>query len=188
MFERYQEWKRNWVEASRCTPNLRVFVCEQLLPFYPNCSKCGKFRKLEFDETFLLSTAFLETYNCDNCLDPEDSSVGEAKKITFIQSVSAPPLLHDAPAVHYLRGEYYLDEVGFSPVNARFFIDDCPTKGFMSPFNMPTEQSMAFSVRPDIMEYDEVHAFPEYANEAVPYLAMRNSIIGLWNLDPFVSF
>ena len=161
MFERYIEWKKNWVEASRCTPNLRVFVCEQLLSFYLNCSKCGKFRRSNFDETFRLSTDFLATFECENCEDAEDEIINEAKKITFIQSISAPPLLHDAPAVYYLRGEYYLDEVGFSPVNDKFYLDECKTRRFMSPFNMPTEQSIAFSLRPDVMEFDEVYKTPQ---------------------------
>uniref|UniRef100_A0A7E4VMY5 mannose-6-phosphate isomerase n=3 Tax=Panagrellus redivivus TaxID=6233 RepID=A0A7E4VMY5_PANRE len=187
MFERYQIWKKKWVEVSRCSPNVRVYVLEQWLPYYANCKDCGKFRQVDCHTEF--STTFLESFKCpESCDLPEEDAIIDARKMAFIQSMAAPPLLHDSPACHYLRSEYYFDEIGFSPLCDGFQMvepEDKPTKAFMAPFNMPTEQSMAFCVRPDIMEYDEVHAFPEYSCESMPYLAMRNTIIALWHMDPF---
>lgn len=47
IYERYVEWKNVWVSESRCAPFLRLFILDQLLPYWLNCLKCGKFRVIE---------------------------------------------------------------------------------------------------------------------------------------------
>jgi hypothetical protein len=44
--------------------------------------------------------------------------VGAARELTWIQTASAPTFLHNSPALHYLKDEYYSDEVGMSPTRA----------------------------------------------------------------------
>ncbi len=46
--------------------------------------------------------------------------VKEATKAEWSQTLNIPPLLHNSPALHYLRSDYFHDEVGMSPTNADF--------------------------------------------------------------------
>ncbi|VDD92991.1 unnamed protein product [Enterobius vermicularis] len=131
--EQYFEWRKKWTTESRCSPSLRLFVQDQLLPYWLQC-------KSSF-------------------------------KTSWILTVTAPPLLHDSPVLHYLRNEYYYDEIGISPVSAVYESDpECVSQSFMCPFNIPEKPSMALCLRPDVMEYDEIHAFPEFC---LPYLICR---------------
>lgn len=104
-----------------------------------------------------------------------------------MQSASAPTFLHNSPALHYLKDEYYSDEVGMSPSRASSARTQEPKTSFMVPFNMPNGGSTAFCVRPDGMEFDELSYFPEFTVEPMPYLALRNLVVSLWALNPFVS-
>ncbi|KAK0402709.1 hypothetical protein QR680_016487 [Steinernema hermaphroditum] len=196
----YSRWKEKWIEQTRSTPHTKLFIQDQLLPFWLSCNQCGQFRRLPFDAktptpediaTFVCAnlTATKGDVRCmsysEACDIPEEECASEARDLLWIKSIVAPALLHNSPAVYYARNEYYYDEIGMSPAALEFNGEVDKRAKFMSPFNIPDEPTMAFCLRPDVMEYDEQQAFPEYSSESAPYLAVRNLIVALWNLNPF---
>ncbi|VDO55030.1 unnamed protein product [Haemonchus placei] len=109
----------------------------------------------------------------------------DARNPNWILSASVAPLLHNSPSLYYLRDHYYLDEVGLSPAVASYTGEEkLPSSSFMAPFHIP-EEPMAFCVRPDVMEHDELRRFPQYSAEPIIYLGLRNLVITLWNMNPF---
>ncbi|KJH44687.1 hypothetical protein DICVIV_09294 [Dictyocaulus viviparus] len=183
--QKFAEWKITWCKMSRCFPTPRFFVQDQLLPYWLECSLCQKFRKLDIDVMVVISKRDIENFRCSDCNVPEDKLAADARHPNWILSASAAPLLHNSPSLHYLRDHYYLDEVGVSPTVANYPSEtSVPSSSFMAPFHIP-EEPMAFCVRPDVMEYDEVKRFPQYSAEPIIYLGLRNHIISLWNMNPF---
>lgn len=53
----------------------------------------------------------------------------------------------------------------------------------LEPFYQPSEHGKALCTRADIMDAEEEQAFPEYTKAQIMYLAIRNVIVALWNLD-----
>lgn len=58
---------------------------------------------------------------------------------------------------------------------------------YFQPFYQPNECGKALCVRPDVMELDELYEFPEYSRDPTMYLALRNLILALWNINCTVS-
>ncbi|GMT32702.1 hypothetical protein PFISCL1PPCAC_23999, partial [Pristionchus fissidentatus] len=189
-FDHFMDWKGGWMNESRCAPSLKAFIQDQLLPFWLQCNNCAKFRALPMDASTPTPSQIV-AFVCENCEEPANSTVIEASERSWITTVAAAPLLHNSPALHYLAGDsYYYDELGMSPMNSecdeKKAMEECSSRVFMAPFNLPHETSIAFSVRPDCMEHDETEAFPEFSVEPAPYLALRNLIFALWTKNPFI--
>lgn len=88
MYERYVEWKNRWVSESRCAPFLRLFILDQLLPFWIDCSICGKFRLVERAQIQDICSKKIKNFNCSQVF-PETQDpckIVEEKVILLIKN------------------------------------------------------------------------------------------------------
>ncbi|TKR71681.1 hypothetical protein L596_019238 [Steinernema carpocapsae] len=185
----YLQWKDQWTGESRNKTHVKLFIQDQLLPFWLACDSCGTFRRLPSNAP-TPTPETIESFDCSelknsSCNVPEESSASEARRPQWIKSIVAPVLLHNSPTLHYVKNEYFYDEIGLSPAALKQNVDVRKSARNMTPFIIPDEPTMAFCLRPDVMEYDEQLAFPEYTSESALYLAIRNLIVTLWNMNPF---
>ncbi|XP_032869646.1 lysine-specific histone demethylase 1B isoform X3 [Amblyraja radiata] len=173
---------------------------------------CAKWRQLTRDIQMTASSAktyrcgmkthtTVKSENTDPCSLSEDLRVGEVEDNKWYSMLIVPPLLKDSPAAPFL-GAYYPDCVGMSPscVNTNRFhneyssmkmnsselsktIQSSGMSPYFQPFYQPNECGKALCVRPDVMELDELYEFPEYSRDPTMYLALRNLILALWNIN-----
>ncbi|XP_013400926.1 lysine-specific histone demethylase 1B [Lingula anatina] len=54
---------------------------------------------------------------------------------------------------------------------------------YLRPFYQPEEQRTACTMRPDVMDDQEVQEFPDFAAAQHMYLGIRNLVIAMWNLN-----
>ncbi|KAI6217479.1 Amine oxidase [Aphelenchoides fujianensis] len=183
-YDQYNAWKSIWVKESRCTPSLRLFVLDEVLPFWISCVECGKFRKCSADEN-KWDNETIAAFTCDQWTDQRyPCRIAEDKKVAKHECLHVSSTTR--PLSDYLKEEYFLDELGISPTRSPSAkTPEAKAADFMVPFNIPTEPSIAFCVRPDGLEFDELEAFPEFTAEPVPFFAMRNLVVALWTLNPF---
>lgn len=206
-YEEYIQWRHVWVRNARVEASLRYFMGDQILPFWVQCTRCRKWRRLPKGDD--LTPEVVDTFTCsdiptyddseskvEDCDIPEDPDAAAAMQPQWICTLTQPPFLIYSPAQQFLT-DYYADGVGISPS----FItpekmclrqrngDDCYIEPdqlprLLQPFYRPGEQGKALCFHPDIMETYEMDAFPEYAREQVMYLGVRNVILALWALNP----
>ncbi|XP_061405386.1 LOW QUALITY PROTEIN: lysine-specific histone demethylase 2 [Lethenteron reissneri] len=212
-YGRYASWKRVWTMNGKSEPSIKAFMADQQLPYWVQCTKpgCGKWRQLTRE--VMLTTELAQTYCCgmkvnsaiknegfDPCALPEDSRVVEVSEPRWFAMLLLPPLLKDSPAAPFLSA-YYLDCVGMSPAcagtersvprftsleNYSHAVPHTTVPGlnpYFQPFYQPNESGKALCVRPDVMELDELYEFPEFSRDPTMYLALRNLILALWNIN-----
>ncbi|XP_014681007.1 PREDICTED: lysine-specific histone demethylase 1B-like isoform X2 [Priapulus caudatus] len=207
-FQAYCHWRDEWAANGKTEPTLKLYMQDQHLPYWVQCTKpdCTKWRQLSREVE--ITVEFIQSYYCgkkingkkenpDACSVSEDHRVAQVYDPYWMHAVVQPPLLKHSPAAEFLVS-YYPDGVGMSatgsvvPVTSRIdgssiapedlwkmYHPGDVNKNFQ-PFYQPGEQGKALSVRPDIMEYDEVHEFPEYVREQAMYLGIRNLVVSLW--------
>ncbi|XP_033123359.1 lysine-specific histone demethylase 1B-like [Anneissia japonica] len=202
-YHRMALWKREWSSYGKTEANLKTYMVDAVMPYWVQCTMtdCRKWRILPNDVQ--LTTDFIQKYCCgmmqdgtqpinnDACKEMEDHRVEETNADNWLSLLMNPPLLKNSPAAPYLQ-EYYPDGVGLSAtckvatMGVRGGLPDDHIDGlhpYFQPFYQPEENGKALCVRPDVMEYDEVQEFPEFAREQQMYLALRNLALALWNTN-----
>ncbi|PIK55285.1 putative lysine-specific histone demethylase 1B [Apostichopus japonicus] len=193
-YKLFSEWKREWSKNGKTDPNLKTYMADQVLPYWVQCNKqsCKKWRPLpprkdltkEIISSFVCDHADNKAGVGDSCEWPQDPRVNQVFDDTWLQLLMTPPLLKRSPAAQFLSA-YFPDGVGLSPTsqNPEEVDNKSVPKSYFQPFYQPDEQGRALCVCADVMDFDEVQAFPQFAKEQQMYLAVRNLILALWARD-----
>ncbi|XP_063690523.1 lysine-specific histone demethylase 2-like [Bolinopsis microptera] len=200
-YTNYFNWKLRWQVNSQCEPGVKLYFTEEVLPYWIRCSECRKWRKLDQDKKLVETPQ--DTWTCSenkggSCSSEEEPQVKLVSGSGWLERLGVPPLIKNSPAEPFLV-HYYSDGVGMSAsmyqqpkrnghdseeLLAEPVVLDGPLDSNFKPFNQPGQQGKALCFRPDIMEMDEERTFPEFKRFQVFYLALRNLILALWNINP----
>lgn len=195
-YETYASWKRVWCTYGRGDSNIHLFLCDQILPYWVQCSLCAKWRQLSGDASLLPD--FIRNYMCgmtitgikkmcqeDACNQPEDQRASLTRDFSWMKLLSCLSYMKSSPAWPFLT-EYIPNGVGMSPMDFEVFQE---TKSpamlpYLCPFTDPESTTeMACRVTADTLGEDELDEFVEFSQTPTIFLAVRNICITLWNLN-----
>jgi len=66
-YKTYIKWKRTWSSHPKAEANVKLFLVDQYLPFWVQCTCCGRWRQLP-NET-ILSPELIKSYKCDASME-----------------------------------------------------------------------------------------------------------------------
>lgn len=136
----YGRWRDQWVRNACSEVSLRLFMADQVLPFWAQCSLCHKWRRLPKGDE--LTPDFVDSFTCsdipsyddstedaktDECSVPEDPNAAAALQPEWICTLTQAPLLISSPAQQFL-GDYYADGVGMSPSSEKPEVSENPSR------------------------------------------------------------
>jgi len=62
-YKAYMRWKRIWAPNAKVEANVKLFLVDQYLPFWVQCTSCAKWRQLPKEMS--LTPELIRTYKCD---------------------------------------------------------------------------------------------------------------------------
>eukprot|EP00731_Ephydatia_muelleri_P010985 Em0005g1571a len=209
----YARWCARWERESGdiISASPKPFFADLHLPFWVQCGQpgCGKWRKLPANID--LCHVRQDIVKCLNCDQPEEELVALSKDREWASTITYTPLLRHSPLTALLR-EYFPDGVGISPSITTHSLAKNPgvsatdgTSGsspsspaissfpdpskelvedILHPFNHPQEGPRARAFTPDVLEEEEIKAFPglsgSQSSVADLYMIIRNLLLALW--------
>ncbi|KAL3891472.1 hypothetical protein ACJMK2_003734 [Sinanodonta woodiana] len=194
-YQEYIEWKRIWSLYGKTDASIKNYMSDQLLGYWLQCKKCKKWRQLGRDTK--MTKDFVESFVCGStiknkflskdeaCENPEDCRVEWTRDSLFPSLIVVPPLFRNSISGPYLTG-YYPDGVGLTPSDTDLQMHPkgvIEVAQYLKPFDFPDEPRRAMAHPPDVMTEDEDDEFPDFAKLPQIYLAIRNTIATLWNLN-----
>ncbi|KAK3087785.1 hypothetical protein FSP39_010562 [Pinctada imbricata] len=180
-YSTYAAWKTVWSTYGTTEASIRVYMADNLLPYWAQCNKCQKWRQISGDTTPVAD--FFRLYTCG-------TSASGIKRVDLIREkmllrfMSCTTYMKSSPAWPFLTA-YFPDKLGMSPTDYEVFSE---TKSpvfhpYLHPFSSYDEPEVAGSVPPDRMDSEEMAEFSEMCSFIPMYLAIRNICITLWNLN-----